>query len=45
MPLMSVPGERIAVVGRGGSGKSHVARILGARLGITITPVHLDALY
>ena len=40
---MSVPVERIAIVGCGGSGKSHLARVLGARLGIS--PVHLDALY
>ena len=42
-PLVSVPMERIAIVGCGGSGKSHLARVLGARLGIT--PAHLDALY
>ncbi len=41
--LVSVPMERIAIVGCGGSGKSHLARVLGARLGIT--PAHLDALY
>jgi adenylate kinase family enzyme len=41
--LVSVPMERIAIVGCGGSGKSHLARTLGARLGIT--PAHLDALY
>jgi adenylate kinase family enzyme len=35
--------DRIAIVGCGGSGKSHVARVLAARLGIK--PVHLDALY
>jgi adenylate kinase family enzyme len=35
--------ERIAIVGCGGSGKSRLARVLGARLGIT--PVHLDASY
>ena len=40
---MSAPMERIAIVGCGGSGKSHLARVLGARLGIT--PVHLDAAY
>jgi adenylate kinase family enzyme len=42
-PLVSVPMERIAIVGCGGSGKSHLARVLGARLGIT--PIHLDAAY
>jgi adenylate kinase family enzyme len=42
-PLVSVPMERIAIVGCGGSGKSHLARVLGARHGITAT--HLDALY
>ena len=31
------------IVGCGGSGKSHLARALGTRLGVT--PVHLDALY
>ena len=41
--LGSVPMERIAIIGCGGSGKSHLARVLGARLGIT--PVHLDAVY
>ena len=35
--------DRIAIIGCGGSGKSHLARELGARLGIT--PVHLDARY
>ena len=40
---MSVRVERIAIVGCGGSGKSHLARVLAARLGIK--PVHLDALY
>jgi adenylate kinase family enzyme len=35
--------DRIAIMGCGGSGKSHLARALGAALGIT--PVHLDALY
>jgi adenylate kinase family enzyme len=40
---VSVLMERIAIVGCGGSGKSHAARVLAVRLGIT--PVHLDALY
>jgi adenylate kinase family enzyme len=40
---VSVPMERIAIVGCGGSGKSHLARVLGVRLGIT--PVHLDVVY
>jgi adenylate kinase family enzyme len=35
--------DRIAVIGCGGSGKSHLARELGALL--FITPVHLDGLY
>ncbi len=35
--------DRIAIIGCGGSGKSHLARALGGKLGIT--PVHLDALY
>lgn len=35
--------DRIAIMGCGGSGKSHLARCLGAALGIT--PVHLDGLY
>jgi adenylate kinase family enzyme len=35
--------DRVAIIGCGGSGKSHLARQLGAMLGIT--PVHLDALY
>ncbi|HEY2265357.1 MAG TPA: topology modulation protein [Streptosporangiaceae bacterium] len=35
--------DRIAIMGCGGSGKSYLARSLGARLGIT--PVHLDARY
>jgi len=35
--------NRIAIVGCGGSGKSHLARALGSAL--AITPVHLDALY
>jgi adenylate kinase family enzyme len=35
--------DRIAIMGCGGSGKSHLARCIGSRLGIT--PVHLDARY
>ena len=35
--------QRVAIIGCGGSGKSRLARDLGARLGVT--PVHLDALY
>ena len=35
--------DRIAIIGCGGSGKSHLARALGGMLGIT--PLHLDALY
>jgi adenylate kinase family enzyme len=35
--------DRIAIVGCGGSGKSHLARELGKLLGIT--PVHLDGVY
>jgi adenylate kinase family enzyme len=35
--------DRVAIIGCGGSGKSHLARALGALLGIT--PVHLDGLY
>ena len=35
--------DRIAIIGCGGSGKSHLARELGASLGIT--PVHLDTVY
>ena len=33
--------QRIAVIGCGGSGKSHIARSLGASLGVPVT--HLDA--
>jgi adenylate kinase family enzyme len=35
--------KRIVVVGSGGSGKSHVSRELGRRLGLPVT--HLDAVY
>jgi adenylate kinase family enzyme len=35
--------DRIAIIGCGGSGKSHLARTLGSTLGIT--PAHLDGLY
>jgi adenylate kinase family enzyme len=35
--------DRIAIIGCGGSGKSHLARALGSALGIT--PAHLDGLY
>jgi adenylate kinase family enzyme len=35
--------DRIAIIGCGGSGKSHLARQLATALGII--PVHLDALY
>jgi adenylate kinase family enzyme len=42
-PLKSLPVDRIAIIGCGGSGKSHLARTLGTRLGIE--PIHLDALY
>jgi adenylate kinase family enzyme len=35
--------DRIAIIGCGGSGKSHLARQIGAALGIA--PVHLDTLY
>ncbi len=35
--------NRIAIIGCGGSGKSHLARELGAALGVPVT--HLDALY
>ena len=35
--------DRIAIIGCGGGGKSHLARELGASLGIT--PVHLDTVY
>jgi adenylate kinase family enzyme len=35
--------DRIAIMGCGGSGKSHLARVLGSRL--RIAPAHLDALY
>jgi len=35
--------DRIAIIGCGGSGKSHLARELGTLIGVT--PVHLDGLY
>jgi adenylate kinase family enzyme len=35
--------DRIAIIGCGGSGKSHLSRSLGTLLGIT--PIHLDGLY
>jgi adenylate kinase family enzyme len=35
--------NRIAIIGCGGSGKSHLARQLATTLGVT--PIHLDALY
>jgi adenylate kinase family enzyme len=35
--------DRFAIIGCGGSGKSHLARSLGTALGIT--PVHLDGRY
>ena len=35
--------DRIAIIGCGGSGKSHLSRSLGTLLGIA--PVHLDGLY
>jgi len=35
--------DRIAIIGCGGSGKSHLARELGSVLGVT--PVHLDGPY
>jgi len=35
--------KRIAIIGCGGSGKSHLARQLGAALDVPVT--HLDALY
>ena len=41
--LGSSPVDRIAIIGCGGSGKSHLSRSLGGLLGIT--PVHLDGLY
>lgn len=42
-PVGSGDVDRIAIMGCGGSGKSHLAREIGTRLGIT--PVHLDARY
>ena len=41
--IASHPVDRIAIIGCGGSGKSYLARELGASLGIT--PVHLDTVY
>jgi adenylate kinase family enzyme len=35
--------DRVAIIGCGGSGKSRLARQLGAVLGVA--PVHLDAVY
>jgi len=35
--------DRIAIIGCGGSGKSHLARELARMLGVA--PVHLDGLY
>jgi adenylate kinase family enzyme len=35
--------DRIAIIGCGGSGKSHLSRSLGALLGLN--PIHLDGLY
>jgi adenylate kinase family enzyme len=35
--------DRIAIIGCGGSGKSHLARELAAALGVT--PIHLDTVY
>jgi adenylate kinase family enzyme len=35
--------DRIAIIGCGGGGKSHLARSLGSML--EITPMHLDGLY
>ena len=41
--LGSWPVDRIAIIGCGGSGKSHLARALGGLAGIT--PVYLDGLF
>jgi adenylate kinase family enzyme len=35
--------DRIAIIGCGGSGKSHLSRSLGGLLGLN--PIHLDSLY
>jgi len=43
MTLEWLPVDRIAIIGCGGSGKSHLARTLATQLGVA--PVHLDALY
>ncbi len=42
-PRSGAPVDRIAIIGCGGSGKSHLSRSLGILRGIT--PVHLDGLY
>ncbi|MBB3096177.1 adenylate kinase family enzyme [Actinoplanes campanulatus] len=39
----SAPRQRIAILGCGGAGKSHLARQLATRLGLPVT--HLDDLY
>lgn len=42
-PIVFRPVRRIAIVGCGGSGKSHLARALAAELGVR--PTHLDTVY
>lgn len=42
-PVVSPPMNRVAVLGCGGSGKTHLASRLGALLDLSVT--HLDALY